>query len=304
MTEYTPQEKTIVILDRAMEHIESVTYRVSLRWLFYRLLQDGFYSKKSDYNTLCALTARIRRMEYGDWHPLTLADETREMEHPNHVVDRDRAPVDTEDELNDLIDTAESDTAWEKTNLEHRIENFECTFEYDIDPNYLQAYFSIIMFEARAMTQQFKQYTRGFTLVPLGGQPSIPFKYNIAQFIENRALDTYDLPAQVLYFGDLDPAGQLIFETAERDINLWSNVSVDFIWCGLTQDQVTQFGVPENPDIRGHYQWEALTDEQASQIISETLNQYTDRTAPDRAAEDSADIRQTVRAAVNERLDL
>lgn len=304
MEEYKPREKTIILLDRAMEHIESVSYRVSLRWLFYRLLQDGFYSKKSDYDSLCALTARIRRMEYGGWHPLTLADETREMEHPDHVVVRDRAPVDTEDELNDLIDREIEATIWEKEDLEQRLENFECTFEYGIDPNYLQAYFSVIMFEARAMTQQFKQYTRGFTLIPLGGQPSIPFKYNIAQFIEARALDTYDLPAQVLYFGDLDPAGQLIFETAERDINLWSNLSIDFIWCGLTQDQVTQFGVPENPDIPGHYQWEALTDEQASQIISGALNQYTDETALERAGVESLDIRRKVREAVNERLDL
>jgi len=49
MNEYKPSAKTTAILDAARTHVESVDYDVTLRWCFYRLLQDGFYSSKADY---------------------------------------------------------------------------------------------------------------------------------------------------------------------------------------------------------------------------------------------------------------
>ena len=46
------QEKTITMLEAAMEHINSVPHKVGLRWVFYRLLQDGILTSKADYNKL------------------------------------------------------------------------------------------------------------------------------------------------------------------------------------------------------------------------------------------------------------
>jgi hypothetical protein len=39
--DWKPHQKSENILNRAMEHIKSVGYRVSVRWIFYRLLQVG-----------------------------------------------------------------------------------------------------------------------------------------------------------------------------------------------------------------------------------------------------------------------
>jgi len=44
-----PHAKEMGILDRGMEHIKSLTYRVTAKWLFYRLLQDGFYHDKKEH---------------------------------------------------------------------------------------------------------------------------------------------------------------------------------------------------------------------------------------------------------------
>ena len=63
-----------------MEHIRSVEYQVSVRWVFYRLLQESLYSKKSDYDKLVSFTSRARKSWYDGWTPETLADETRQME--------------------------------------------------------------------------------------------------------------------------------------------------------------------------------------------------------------------------------
>ena len=49
---YKPHGKSKLTLDRAMGYIQAVPYRVTLRWLFYRLLQDGTYGSKQDYEQL------------------------------------------------------------------------------------------------------------------------------------------------------------------------------------------------------------------------------------------------------------
>jgi hypothetical protein len=78
---WKPQGKNKIILDQAWAHIQSVPYQVGLRWLFYRLLQDGLYRKKEDYHhQMGPLFSAARKNFYGPWNPGTLADETRSLE--------------------------------------------------------------------------------------------------------------------------------------------------------------------------------------------------------------------------------
>jgi hypothetical protein len=72
-------QKSVDILTRGLELVNSVSYQVSARWLFYRLLQESFFSKKSDYKTkLIPLISRARKQFLLDWHPATLSDDTRQ----------------------------------------------------------------------------------------------------------------------------------------------------------------------------------------------------------------------------------
>lgn len=247
----TMAKKTIVILGRALELIESVPYKVSLRWVFYQLLQEGIYGKKNDYLKWKALCSRYRkRFEFG-FDPTTLADDTRAR------IQRSGGYQDLAQCLSRLVsDTVDS-------------------VSFHIDHFHQQEHYVELWFEAKAMAGQFKHYTRGIDLIPFGGDPSIPFKWDIAKELENNAV-IYGKPLAVLYFGDYDKHGLEIVDSAESDIRAWSSAEFELTRCGLTPEQVDKYGVPENPSKPGEYQWEALGDSAAREIINESLSEYID----------------------------
>lgn len=224
------------ILDRAYTHIKSVGYTVSLRWVFYRLLQDGIYKSKEDYKKLVHIASVARKN--GIWEPDLLADETRK------TIDRN----------GDGRNVAE----W----LEYVSQNLQCRLDawYD-QKNYVECWF-----EAKAMTDQFRSIVPApITLVPFGGDASIPYKYQCAVRLQ-RAADKYGLPITILYFGDLDRKGQQIPYSAQKDIQNWFG-EFEFRVVGLNRQQVEIFNLPQNPDKRGEYQWESLSDSQAKSLI-------------------------------------
>lgn len=101
------------------------------------------------------------------------------------------------------------------------------------------------------MIGQFAHYTREITLRPFGGDPSIHYKWQIAQQLE-RAAEQCNKPIVILYFGDLRRQRTAeIPQSAARDIEKWCNVEFDFIQCGLNIEQVEGFGLPEDPDRPG-----------------------------------------------------
>jgi hypothetical protein len=258
---YTPRKETAVMLDRAFEIVNSVPYQVSARWLFYRLLQEGFYSTKQDYaNKFLKAVSAARHAFYNGWRPNTLADETRE-----------------------------SITGGDGFANPERWLRAVAKAECQLDKWYTQPAYLECWYEARAMTDQFRHYTKYVTLRPMGGQPSIPYKWQAAKDIERAARD-YGNPVVILYFGDLDPAGETISEVIERDISAWCNASFEFVRCGLTEEQVKRYDVPENIEHPGAYQWEALTDEGARDIITENISQYLRHEAFSEIEEQEAEV--------------
>lgn len=248
---YLPRKKNAEILRRALELVHSVDYSVSARWLFYRLLQEGFYSKKDDYKyKWLPAVSSARHAEYGGWYPDTLSDDTRE------GVIRGRGAADVQSWLNMVA------------------ERVVC----NLDKWYNQENYVEIWFEARAMAEQFKHYTKYITLRPMAGQASIPFKYEIARDLDAVA-SRYGKPVTILYFGDLDPAGSTIAEVVERDVRKWCGVDFRFSNCGLTKAQAAEWSIPENPDKPGQFQWEALSDLGAKKIIQESTKPFISHAA-------------------------
>jgi len=291
--EYTPYGKTKAILDRAMEHIRGVDYKVSARWVFYRLLQESFYSSKEDYVNLIMLSARARKNWYNGWTPETLADETREM-----TVFHSQGDYHDPD-INLLADNEIDRAEARLTYFKRQIKDYFHSFSYTVDSNYLQHIFLVVMFEARAMLSQFVKYTNGLTLCPFGGQPSIPYKWQIAKYIESQCVK-YEKDCAVLYFGDLDDAGLKIFNSGKEDITRWCGSKLTFIRCGLTQEQVDKFGVPENFEHPGSYQWEALSDPQAKEIIEEHIYRFHDPNLQEKAIAMGMEISEKVNSVVND----
>ena len=237
----------------ARKHIDSVPYSVSLRWVFYRLLQNGIYSEKGDYDRWCAQASKFRHD--GTWNPDMLEDSTRV------VVSRGLAQ------------------AWKKQKI----------IDYIIEPRNLAGYFlnshfdrqacyAELWFEARAMLGQFEQYTRYIVLRPFGGDYTIGPKYQAAKDLMKNA-KRFGKPIKILYFGDCDKKGNSILASAStgpKGLMKWCDVPVEWVWCGLTQAQATLYKIPSNPDKPGEYQWEALTDAAAREIISHALEEHLD----------------------------
>ena len=244
------------MLKAAMKHIQSIPYSASLRWVFYRLLDDNIYKNKKDYNRFKARLSKARKnfeittmddIEY-QWAPDTLIDETRESLPQGYG-----APTKEE---------------WAKNELE----NAQCK----LSKHSRQKYFVMVLFEAKAMKKQFQYYIKNIPLYPFGGDVSIPFKYEIAKDIE-QADELYHLPIKLLYFGDRDDKGEQIYKSAMVDIRKWCKVEFESIWCGLTKEQAIEMNIPENFEKPGQYQWEGLTDEQAYSIIKPNIDKYHDK---------------------------
>ena len=251
-----PRPKQEAILRAASGHLKSVPYKVSLRWLFYRLYQDGYYSK-NDYDKWEALCSAARNSGWGGWGPDSLKDETRGILH----------------KANGYID-AETATAMLPENLKKSV-----AWALKIDHFYRQRRYVEIWFEARAMIKQFEYYSKGIDLVPLGGQTSISLKWEIAKQL-GEAWETYGKPITVMFFGDADEAGYLIEKEVRATVEKWSKrcglaSGFDCIRCGLTPEQVEFYGVPDNPAAHG-YQWEALSDKAAGEIIKTSIDRYID----------------------------
>ena len=246
-----PDPKTQKILNAALDHVKSVSYKVSLRWVFYRLYQDGFYSTKEGYNKFEYLCSRARHTGWNGWQPETLADETRE------IIKRTYGMPDIEEALEDMPD------------------DLARNIDLSIDHFYRQDHYIELWYEARAMTGQFRHYTAKIDLIPLGGMSSIPYKYQIAKNLEWKR-QKYQKPIIILYFGDEDLAGHTIQADVEEDVKKWSAADFEIIWAGLTEQQAEKYGVPHSIEKQG-YQWEALDDEAAAEIIRESLDRFIDR---------------------------
>jgi len=255
---YHPNMQGAAILERAMEHVKSVSYHVSARWLFSRLLQDGIYHSNADYQRFLSLTSRARHNHFGDWRPDTLTDETRE------AIERGWGYA--------------TPTEWAKS---VSIYGVTC----HLDKWRGQAAYVEIWYEANAMTSQFTYHTRYITLVPFGGMPSIPYKWEAAKRLE-AAAENHGLPVKVLYFGDLDQAGETIPQTSMADIQAWCSVPIEFIRAGLNPGDEVRYHIPENFEHPGAYQWEALDATVAGELIRNAVAAHVDTRAMDAITRD------------------
>jgi hypothetical protein len=242
---YKPQPEQAALLDRAYDLVESVPYKVTARWLFYRLLQEAYFKDKDDYKgKFLPLLSKARKSFYKKWTPETLADDTRIT-----VIRGNGWP--SENEFLEAVGRA------------------VCT----LDKWQAQDYYVEIWFEAKAMKAQFEHYTDHITLRPFGGDASIYFKWQIAQELAEK-FEQYKKPIVILYFGDMDAKGFQIPISAVKDIREWAKVDFEFIRCGLNPGDEVTYNIPENPDKPGTYQWEALSDDAARTLIKGWTEKY------------------------------
>jgi hypothetical protein len=234
------------IVERTLEHIESVPYRVSLRWLFYRLLQEGELAGKDSYKQFVGTIAKARHS--GLIHPYAIADEGRDQ-------------IATSGKWNSV----DAFRDW-------LVKEWRNGYRASDLMGYHNPYV-IVAFEAKAMASQFVEYATPYhvRLWPFGGDPSIPYKYELASLIQELKRSV-----TLLYFGDLDAKGEAIGESAMRDVRKWAGRDFHAYHVALTSAQAAEYELPENPERPGQFQWEALSDAQAREIIEGSLDEFVD----------------------------
>lgn len=243
MVKYQSSTAVESILRAAYAHVVAAPYTVTARWVFYRLLQDGILQEKSDYKRLLGYLSKARKGFFGGWRPDTLSDDTRQ------PIIRGTGFVDGAEWLQAV--------ARMSCNLDHW-EGQACYVE--------------IWFEAAAMTAQFEYYTNSnVTLLAFHGDISIPAKWEAATRIASRCRELSARPI-IFYYGDLDSKGLQIPESARVDVqaflvHLGFYEELEWVRVGLNEEHVVHYAIPENPERPGTYQWEALNNVGAQELI-------------------------------------
>ncbi len=270
-----PIKRIADLLDRALEIVNSVPYTVTLRWLFYNLHQEGWFEgdKAKQYKNFSDTMSRLRHSpdEFLERWPIELADDRRD---PIHYTEWYRSPQE-----------------W----LAAAANEISC----NVDNMVGQANYIMIAFEAEAMQRQFVHYAGpyGVSLWPFSGMTSIPYKKRMARHIEIMAR-RFNLPVIILYFGDYDDAGQIIGESSFRHVRKWCGYRFDAFRVGLTLGQVRKYNIPSDINNPGKYQWEALPDQAAKEVITEALDRVIDRSIIKEIEKAENDTTQKAREAL------
>ena len=271
-----PGERIMQRIHAVAAVAQTVPYRVSFRFAFYRLWEarDVYFNSRQDKEHACAsLHQDWSKAVHGGWYPPdTFADESRQVEL--------RQPS-----------GAKSTAEWLD---DYRSSDFESMIQEpcSLDRRSNQAHQVILCFEANAMVQQFQHYagSRSLDFFPFGGQLSNPIKYDLAKRVEFLVREYPDSQVTVLYAGDFDTAGVQIPETAFWDVDKWCSKPFDVYRIGVNKDH-------------GVSQWEALTDDRAGEIITTALNQFIDLSKYEELDEQETDINQQVAAIISEHTD-
>lgn len=277
---YNPEPDTAKILNWMLDKIKSVPYGVTLRWAFYQCVQElGLL--KDDYARIKGYAANARKNFWNGWSPNTLVDDTRAIYKAGHGYTSFRE--------------------WLTS-----LRKWEATYEvYPRQDNIVQ-----IWFEAQAMYSQFEHYASPYriTLIPFKGDTSIRHKWDMAEYLAELYKE-YRKPIVILYFGDYEPhldrgsrgKGLTIPINALKDVRTWFLIHlhrmevitwndneelkqqveeyrelIKFVRVGLNQEHIDQWHLPENPERQGEYQWEALGDEQARELIEDAITEHWD----------------------------
>jgi len=271
--------------------LQSVPYDTTARWVFYRLLQDGTYSEKKGYKQLLSLTSKARKRFYGEWRPWTLVDDTR-------------APVLIQRRGYYGLHFRGHGFKDEKSWLKTIAEEINCPLNRWVTQNI----YAEVHFEAHAMQGQFLHYANeNLPLLAFGGDFTIAPKWQTAERLAKR-YEELGKPIHIYYFGDYDRKGLTIPQSAWRDIRAWAggllinqgvkpeklNEILNIHRIGINLEQVEELKLPENPERPGTYQWEALDDEQAQQLI-EQANELLDLDAFDEVEHQEQEIAEKLK---------
>ena len=233
-----------------LNEIRSLEYSPSTRWCFYRIM-DQYKLSKSAWATFKQTQSTWRKGFREGWRPDTLSDSIREVKYAGY------GPISQSAFYREMLSDAPPTGIWDSL-----------------------PFYAEVWFEANAMDGQFEHYVREawrITTRPFRGDYSVEKKYQAASDLLAMAKSGKSIT--VLYFGDCDAKGKVIPFSALKDVKKWMNgyqQRLQFHVVGLTVEQAHRYGLSVNFERPGQWQWEALSDAEAKEVIQGALALYLD----------------------------
>jgi hypothetical protein len=198
----------------------------TLRSMFYALYSLGIVpNTKSAYQSLSRVTARDR--EDGQLPIDCFADQSRQI-------------------IQGFNDVYESPEDYVEVGIFH-LANASNIYHETIPRWYGQPEYVEVWTEKDASVGTFRSIlgNRQVLIVPTRGFSSVSF--DNSNFQRWRHFQQQGKNVHILYFGDLDPSGESISSTVREKFNHYG-IDVDFQRIAVTEQQMTEFNLPRNPD--------------------------------------------------------
>jgi hypothetical protein len=268
-----------IILPRAHDLVAAATYGVTLRRLFYLLLEDPILA-----STCPEYRAKVRRQKpgkqetYGQDVYKRLSDVTSEARREGWFPDL----LDHTRKIHRYrsFDSPEQAIGWlPEVYRRDRTEGQDVSLYLGVEKatyiDYLLPWFGDL----------------GIPILPCGGYTSQTFTQTIVRDLSGyQRPDGRQRPAVLIYAGDFDPSGLDIQRDLVERTNCWDEV----IRVGLNYEQLAEFNLPENPGkdsdsrkdemIRRYgrniqVELEALDEEVLRGLYQDAINQFWDASA-------------------------
>ena len=241
------QNKTLELIEKSQEIIDSYSSAITIRQLYYRLVSNLFLENNmKQYKRLVSVMtdARMKGLISYD----SFIDRGREF-----TMNGDRAywePIDYFNYQKEVYENAESKFKESGSN-------------YSLPKWHLQPVYVEVFCEKSALTGVFEPICRKNSVVygAARGQPSITWLYEASNRIDERLESHHVESAVVVVYSDFDPSGLSIFETIRERLTRTFGVNVDVIQKAILEPQITEYNLSPMPT--------KLSDSKAKKWIAE-----------------------------------
>lgn len=283
MTHWSPRPEHAEIISQVRDVIARSTYRVSVRFIFYRLVGNHGYPKtERAYKNLAELLVKARRAGLIPFGAITDSDPA----------------------------LAHGADGWASRAQFLRYRSSVDGFA--LDPLIGQPYEIELWSEDAGSVPMIAGMARDFpvTVYSTGGFSSVTVTYDIAQRVMNRSV-----PTIFLHIGDFDPSGESIFKSMSQDVGAFVSADLGCSWdedtgetyhcedeglddagpdfrpirVALTREQAEMWDLetapPKATDSRSAnwdgetVQVQAMTEDQMEEVVLAALNEHTDHDA-------------------------
>lgn len=261
---FDKDELTQKIVLIANKMYESMNLPITVRQLYYQLVSQGVI-KNGKYNTLDAYLTDLRKKDILDWE--LFEDRNRYF----HKINTIKPATDMKDLVSSYI-----------TNLKLP----------PIDKWHGQDYYIELWYEKDALSSYFQHIADKWHILCFANRGYNSFTMN--KETQNRLAENKDKNIVILYAGDYDPHGFVIYENLKKVLN----VKIERI--ALTKEQIEQYNLIEMPDLKGvekikndftrlygnkAYELDALPPTVLMNLLGSSISKYFDPDKYDRSVD-------------------